>query len=166
MTKHEFSHEMHTTVIVLRVGVRRVALRLDDMREIVPACAVTASPRLPRHVPGVMNFHGDILPVIDVSCILTAIPTVVRSFHHFVLCCAPAGGNMALLVDEALELADIDAIHTLQLHDQVAEAPRFVIHDGEVLPLLLPQLMLSETDMSLLSCLPTKEALQKQEIPS
>lgn len=43
------------------------ALRLESLIEIFPAPRITRVPSVPEHILGVMNFRGEILPVIDLK---------------------------------------------------------------------------------------------------
>ena len=57
-------------VIVFAVGAGRYAVELRWVREVVTLGFVTAVPTAPAALSGVVNLHGTILPVLDISALL------------------------------------------------------------------------------------------------
>jgi len=53
------------SLLRMAVGTEAVALAIDDVREILEVGRLTALPRTPDFVRGVMNLRGAVVPVID-----------------------------------------------------------------------------------------------------
>jgi purine-binding chemotaxis protein CheW len=47
------------------------ALRLEDVAEVLEPPPLYPIPRAPRYFPGIMNFHGSLIPVIDLAGFLS-----------------------------------------------------------------------------------------------
>ncbi len=52
-------------VLSFRVGELHCALPIESVRQIVEMVAITPLPDAPEIVPGVINFHGQVIPLID-----------------------------------------------------------------------------------------------------
>ncbi|HVO83421.1 MAG TPA: chemotaxis protein CheW [Syntrophobacteria bacterium] len=57
----------HLQYLTVRLGDELYALRVEHLVEILPAPRITRVPSVPEHILGVMNFRGEILPVIDLK---------------------------------------------------------------------------------------------------
>lgn len=62
----------NTGAVLLRLGASRYAVPLPDVAEVAPVPAVTRLPGSPRWLPGVANWRGRMLPVIDLRPLLGA----------------------------------------------------------------------------------------------
>lgn len=54
-------------VLVFHIGADRYALPLAAIRRVLPLMALKAVPGAPDPVAGLMNLHGDAIPVIDLA---------------------------------------------------------------------------------------------------
>ena len=61
------AESIHLQYLTLRLGDESYALRAEYLVELLPAPRVTRVPSVPEHILGVMNFRGEILPVIDLK---------------------------------------------------------------------------------------------------
>ena len=52
-------------LLIVRVGSQRYALPAAAVERILPMAALTPLPGTPRDVAGLLNLHGDVLPVVD-----------------------------------------------------------------------------------------------------
>jgi chemotaxis signal transduction protein len=52
-------------LLIVRVGSQRYALPAAAVERILPMAALTPLPGAPRDVAGLLNLHGEILPVVD-----------------------------------------------------------------------------------------------------
>lgn len=59
-------------VVVLRLGASRYAIPLTDVAEVAPVPPVTRLPGTPSWLPGVANWRGRMLPVLDLRPLLGA----------------------------------------------------------------------------------------------
>jgi len=64
-TEHTRSGDASTRYLCVDLGAEQYALPLLSVREIQAYTAPTPLPRMPAHVRGVANLHGDIVPVLD-----------------------------------------------------------------------------------------------------
>jgi purine-binding chemotaxis protein CheW len=53
------------TLLVLSIAGQRYGIELDSVREVVPMRGITPVPGTPVHFPGVVNYRGDIVAVLD-----------------------------------------------------------------------------------------------------
>ena len=60
-------NEMQTSMLRMAVGGQDLAVPIDDVREILEVGRLTALPRTPDFVRGVMNLRGAVVPVIDLA---------------------------------------------------------------------------------------------------
>ena len=103
--------------MVFRIGLERYGLPLAVVREVVPPSVMSAVPRAPEAVRGIMNLRGRVVTVVDLASLL-GIPG------------GAADGGKILILDRGrrdlgLLVSTVDGIHAL---DEVAAAP------GEALP--------------------------------
>jgi purine-binding chemotaxis protein CheW len=86
---------------------RRFALPVAQVREAVPAVAVTPLAGAPGVVEGVIDVHGTIAPVLDLRARFGLPAKAVSADEHLVL--AHAGPRLvALRVDRATDVATLD----------------------------------------------------------
>jgi purine-binding chemotaxis protein CheW len=53
--------------IGFRVGTEEYGLALDDVQEIITTPHITRVPKAPPHIKGVINLHGNVIPVFDLA---------------------------------------------------------------------------------------------------
>lgn len=84
----------------------RYALPLEHVREVVRAALPARLPKAPAIVEGVLDLHGELVPLLDVRGRfgLSALP--LDPSQHFVIA-AIAGRAVAFAVDEALDLVRV-----------------------------------------------------------
>jgi purine-binding chemotaxis protein CheW len=49
------------------VGDEQYGLALDDVQEIITAPRITRVPKSPTYIKGVINLHGNVIPVLDIA---------------------------------------------------------------------------------------------------
>ena len=64
-----------TALLRMAIGDDAVAVAIDDVREILEVGRLTALPRTPDFVRGVMNLRGAVVPVIDLGARLHGQPS-------------------------------------------------------------------------------------------
>jgi purine-binding chemotaxis protein CheW len=115
-------------VIVFALGTARLATELRWVREVATLGFVTEVPTAPPGVAGVVNLHGAILPVLDLSVL-----------HHGGAPVQARQGDGALVVEvdgvvAALRVDQVDEVATLSgAIDHVVDGR------GRILPLLDPR---------------------------
>ncbi len=85
-----------------RVGGAEYAIDLRRIREIVQPLPITAVPRAPEYVDGVMDLRGEVIPVVDVRKRLGLTPR--EGGRAKVLVVNVAGRILGLLVDAVCEV--------------------------------------------------------------
>jgi len=93
-------------LLVFELASRRFAIAASAVREVVALVAITPLPKAPPVVEGLVNYHGDIIPALDIRHRfgLPSAPLVPE--HHLVI--AAVGDRVAALrVDRATELLEI-----------------------------------------------------------
>jgi purine-binding chemotaxis protein CheW len=58
--------EERVKLVIFACGDKKYAFYGSDIREILPACAISWVPGLPDYLPGLINVRGDIESVIDI----------------------------------------------------------------------------------------------------
>ncbi len=88
------------------------AVDAETVLEVVELPAISPWPGAPIGVVGVIDYRGEVLPVLDVALRLGAIPTVPEESDDLVII-RTSVGSVALLVEEALELNSLLELHPL-----------------------------------------------------
>jgi purine-binding chemotaxis protein CheW len=95
-------------LVPLRVGEQRWALRLEAVERVVAMVAVSPLPDSPAGVRGVVNVHGEIVPVLDLELRLGR-PSRDRGTDGLLVFARTARRRVALPVDEVLGVLPVDA---------------------------------------------------------
>ncbi len=115
-------------VLVFHIGPDRYALRLTALARVLPVAALKAIALAPPFVAGLLDLHGEPVPVIDLSRLAGVTPAQIWYDTRIVLVDYPlttqadgATASLGLLAEHVIGVADIDAG---QLRDPgVAAAP-------------------------------------------
>ena len=65
-------------VMVFHIGRERYGLPLSQVQRVVPVAQLTALPHAPHYIPGLLNLHGEPVPVVDLSRLAGMAPNAVR----------------------------------------------------------------------------------------
>jgi purine-binding chemotaxis protein CheW len=95
-----------TPFVVASLDGLRCGLPAAAVVEITRAVAITRLPSAPRGVEGVVDYHGVVIPVIDLRDRLGMTPRTVRASDHFVIANAD-GRVVGFRVDSATALAEV-----------------------------------------------------------
>jgi chemotaxis-related protein WspB len=100
-------------LLVFHIGDDRYGLRLAVVRRVLPLMELKGLPLAPPAVAGLMNLHGDSVPVIDLSGISGLPPARAHFDTRIVLVdyVAPDGAvhALGLLAERVTGMQDIDA---------------------------------------------------------
>jgi len=96
--------------VIVRVGEERYAFPIRQVREVVSTPSLTFVPRSPRHVAGVMNLRGQVLPVVDLRKRLNLPEEEKR--ERKVVVADWKGEVVGLLVDEVEAVGEVAAAET------------------------------------------------------
>ena len=136
-------------VLVFSIGPDRYGLRLQAIARVLPVVELKHIPLAPEFVAGLLDLHGEPVPVIDLSRLAGVIPEQVWFDTRIILVDYPAGDGamrplgllaehvigIETLADAALADSGVDAAPFL---GQVASGPAGMLQLVEVDQLLTP----------------------------
>jgi chemotaxis signal transduction protein len=131
-------------VIVLGIGKERYAVDLPDVAEVLPPVRVTPVPGAPAGFSGVINVHGEIRPVIDLSGLL-GIETVPNGDLARVILLRKEGRELGLQIDSVEQIrwiatADLPA----DGHGDATSSPHIKGSTKDLLMLLSTEALFAE----------------------
>ena len=94
-------------VIIFMIGAVRYALELRWVREVVSLGFVTNVPTASAALGGVCNLHGTILPVLDLSVLLSGVPGLPARQGDGALVIEAEGLVCALRIDQVDHVASL-----------------------------------------------------------
>jgi chemotaxis-related protein WspB len=94
-------------VLVFHIGRERYALPLTAVLRVLPVARLKALPGAPHYVPGLLDLHGDAVPVIDLSRLAGTPPDAVRYDTRILLVDVPAAGRVRRLGLKAERVAGV-----------------------------------------------------------
>jgi chemotaxis-related protein WspB len=65
-------------VMVFHIGCERYGLPLSSVSRVVPVAQLTRLPHAPQYIPGLLDLHGEPVPVVDLSRLAGLAPNAVR----------------------------------------------------------------------------------------
>lgn len=110
-------------VLVFHIGRGRYALALRAIERVLPVARLTALPGAPHFVPGLLDLHGEAIPVIDLSRLAGSPPDAVRYDTRILLVEVPAMGRMRRLGLKAERVSGVLALADEPVERGVAAAP-------------------------------------------
>jgi chemotaxis-related protein WspB len=113
--------------LLLQLGKDRYGLEAGQIVEILPLVNVKKIPQAPPGVAGIFNYHGTLVPVIDLSEVATGRPSVCRLSTRLILVNYPMDGNkkhiLGLMAEQATETIQLDPAVFRALGVDMPEAP-------------------------------------------
>jgi chemotaxis signal transduction protein len=104
------THAEERRLVLFEVGGSAYALPIADVIEVAEWTPVAAIPTLAAATAGVVNHHGDALPVVSREALLDAAPGAAAPENVLVLGVHGAeSGRLGVPVDRVLGLADVPA---------------------------------------------------------
>jgi purine-binding chemotaxis protein CheW len=108
-------------VLVVLLDEVRCGLAVNAIREVARAVEISPLPSAPRGVEGVVDYHGTVIPVVDLRDRLGLPAHDPRSSDHFIV--ADTGSRVCgFRVDEAIGLAELAPSDLIDVHDIIAGA--------------------------------------------
>jgi purine-binding chemotaxis protein CheW len=124
------------TAVVFELNGNRYAMRLSQIIRVVRAVEISPLPAAPRGVLGVIDFAGNIIPVLDIRNKFRLQPRVLHPSDHFIIA-RRQKTTVALVVDRAIgtiEAAPADQLNVGHLLGDPALISGIVqIDDGIIL---------------------------------
>ena len=109
--------------LVFHIGRERYALPLASVLRVLPVARLKALPGAPHFVPGLLDLHGEAIPVIDLSRLAGTPPDAVRYDTRILLVEIDAAGRRRRLGLKAERVAGVAAIDGELADAGVAGAP-------------------------------------------
>jgi chemotaxis-related protein WspB len=128
--------------LVFHIGRERYALPLASVLRVLPVARLKALPGAPHFVPGLLDLHGESVPVIDLSRLAGTPPDAVRYDTRILLVEIDAAGRRRRLGLKAERVAGVAAIDSELADAGVASAPWL----GQVAPGAAGMLQLVDPD--------------------
>lgn len=96
-------------LVIFKIGKQRFALPLQLVERVIQAVAVYALPEAPPFIPGVLNMHGEIFPVVNLGMLFGIKQQDMEPTDQFIIVNTNAG-KLALWVDIVYDLTETDEI--------------------------------------------------------
>lgn len=111
-------------VLVFHIGSDRYGLRLGAIARVLPAAGLKALPLAPAYVAGLLDLHGEPVPVVDLSQLAGAPAHQLWFDTRIILVDYPADGGTRALGLLAEHVAGIETVDEASFADSgVAGAP-------------------------------------------
>jgi purine-binding chemotaxis protein CheW len=101
MPQHRYRHDPSKTLVGFNVGGVDYAVAIADVREICNPKAVVTLPYAPRAIPGVTDYRGNVIPVVDLR-VRFGLPPAPPSRRVKWIVVDVGGRFVALVVDHTL----------------------------------------------------------------
>lgn len=111
-------------ILVFSLDEPRYALYLSAVERVVHAVEITPLPKAPEIIMGVINFHGDIIPVIDMRKRFNLPPRELEPGDQFIIA-HTAKRQLALITDS------VPGIHELKI-DQIVDTEQKLPYAGHI----------------------------------
>lgn len=99
------------------IGEEEYGLEILSVHEIIGIMDVTAVPRTPRHILGVINLRGKIIPIL-VLRLKFGLPSIDNTEETCIIVVQCSGVQMGIVVDKVSEVLDIPS-------EDIEDAPSF-----------------------------------------
>jgi purine-binding chemotaxis protein CheW len=143
-------------VLIVRLGEELHALPVRAIEEVLPALPIGKVPHCPDFIRGVVFVRGHLIPVLDAAERL-GLREHEPAADPNIICLRIGERLVGILVDEALDLADLRDTPTLSIHEiggQTGFCRSVVDYRGDILRLLDPDSLLEGDEAETLNRLP------------
>lgn len=93
-------------LLLFRTGDQQFALPLESVEQVVQAVDITFLPDVPDYISGVINYHGSIIPVLNMRILFKMTRRELKAIDQFVIVKTPAV-FMALWVESTRVVVDM-----------------------------------------------------------
>jgi chemotaxis signal transduction protein len=126
--------------LLVRVAGRQFGLPLTAVERVLPMAYVLSLPEMGQGLVGMLNLHGEVVPVVDPRPRL-GLPSPMPSAEHRMVALRSSGGNRFLLwVDEVDEVVTLtpDELSGVPAQQASPVVPRVLRLGDAVVPLVAP----------------------------
>lgn len=71
--------------VLFNSGNQKFALPLSNIERVIPIIGITKIPELPSFVPGIINFHSEFIPVVDMQALIGRNKREVNLLDHLII---------------------------------------------------------------------------------
>nr|WP_321501987.1 chemotaxis protein CheW [uncultured Dethiosulfovibrio sp.] len=131
---------------------KHFALPLENVKEIISRPEITPLPMASKHVRGIINLRGDVIPVVDLAVRLGG--TEERKDRSEILILVIDGLTAGVMVDSASQVAELDTGDLRELDSNAVldrSAVRGVVRHGERLVIFLNAQSILSVDREIIS---------------
>jgi purine-binding chemotaxis protein CheW len=109
-------------ILEFTLGSERYALDISPVREIVEMTPITAIPRAPAHVTGVINLRGEIVNILNLNSFLRLPNRPITASQKIIVFMADAakGNNVGVIVDNVSSVSEISKAHVDYMTERIA----------------------------------------------
>jgi chemotaxis-related protein WspB len=109
--------------LIFQLGQDRYALDARELLEILPLAQIKRLPHAPTGIAGLLDYHGVLLPVIDLSALTLGRSAAERISTRMVVVEMANGRRFALIAERANELLQREATDFTEAEVAVDAAP-------------------------------------------
>jgi len=112
-------------ILVFNIDNQQFAINLSSIERVIRIIQITSQPHAPEHVAGIINLHGEVLPVIDFRTLIGLQPKEIDLGDQLIICTV-SGKKIALWIDGVKQISTPSK-------DQISagEGPmEYVVKDG------------------------------------
>jgi purine-binding chemotaxis protein CheW len=144
-TKEVTTHKQ-TAILTFVLAGQEYGLPIHDVVQIIEMVAIVNLPRLPQHVQGIINFHGQVTAVVDVRVCL-GLPFQPYHLHTPIILANCMDQLLALVVDEVVAVKEMaTVISSNQTHNTLLTGIAQI--NQHLIPMLNLTTLLSEEDQA------------------
>lgn len=123
-------------LVVFLVEDQRFALPLPNTLRLVNATEITLLPNAPLAILGIINYQGEIIPVLNLRKRLNLPESELNPSHHFLIA-QTAKHKVALLIDAPQDVIEVDKLLLVNADEFSSDIEQIQgaikLHDGLVL---------------------------------
>ena len=115
--------DVYRVLVTFRLGVQIYALPIEPIVRIIEMVTITPIPRVNHSVRGVINMHGEAVPVIDVRQHL-GLPTVPYGLHTPIIVVQVGDRAVGLVVDQVEGVLNLQVDKVVRPDDMLPQSLR------------------------------------------
>jgi len=118
--------------LVFKIDAHNLAIELSLIERVILSVEFLPMPNLPEHILGMIDVHGDVIPVFNTRKILNLPEKKIELKDQFIICNF-GQGNYAFCVDEVNDIIDCNEknlITSSQIHG-ASEPVKYVIKEKD-----------------------------------
>lgn len=114
--------EQTIKLVVFKLFDQRFALKIQCVDRIVPIVEINSLPNMPDYISGVINLHGEVIPVINMHILFNLQEKKLELSDQLIIV-NNTSGRYALWVDNTNEVIDVSETDIVNADDIVDSVP-------------------------------------------